>query len=55
MTKDDLSFDDWFDLLKVKLYEKGIEFHDADSVRGDYEDGKDLFDVFEDIKTEYGK
>ena len=54
MTKDDLSFYDRFDLLKVKLDEKGIEFHDADSVLSDYADGKNLFDVIEDIKREYG-
>ena len=53
MTKDDKSFDEWFNLLQLNLSDAGIEFHDADSVRGDYDDGKSMYDVLEDIKAEY--
>lgn len=55
MTKDDKSFDDWFDLLQLNLADAGIKFEDADSVRADYEDGKSMYDVLEDIKAEYGE
>ena len=53
MTKNDMSFDEWFDLLQLNLSDAGINFEDADSVRGDYEDGKSMYDVLDDIKDEY--
>ena len=53
MTKNDCNFDEWFDLLQLNLSGAGIKFQDADSVRSDYENGRSMFDVVDDIKAEY--
>lgn len=53
MNKQDTDFDRWFELLQMNLAEKSINFKDSDSVREDYDDGKDLFDVVEEIAAEY--
>lgn len=53
MTNDDTDFDTWFDLLKLNLEENGIQFNDPESVRFDYEEGKDLSVVADEIKAEY--
>lgn len=53
MTKDDRSFDEWFELLQLNLSDLGVKFEDVDAVRGDYEDGKSMYDVLDDIKAEY--
>lgn len=53
MTKDDVNFDDWFDLLTMSLSDQGINFNDAESVRDDYNNGKNLFDVIDEILAEY--
>ena len=33
----------------------GVEFKDKDSVREDYDEGRDVFDVVDDIVAEYGE
>lgn len=53
MTKYDNDFDAWFDLLKLNLEENGIQFNDQESVRFEYEQGKDLYVVADEIKAEY--
>jgi len=56
MTKDEFDFDTWFDNLCNLVQDKcGVEFSDKDSVRGDYEAGKDCFDVADEIVAEYGE
>lgn len=53
MTRNDLDFETWFDLLRDMLAEDGIHFRDADAAREDYDDGKDLYDVIDEIRAEY--
>jgi hypothetical protein len=53
-TKNDFSFDEWFENLKMHVLDRaGVEFTDQDSVKDDYENGKDLFDVVDEIAAEY--
>lgn len=53
MNKTDSNFDTWFDVLQMQLSDAGINFKDAELVRKDYDDGKSLFEVLEEIKAEY--
>lgn len=54
MTNEEVSFEDWFDNLRnVVLDLCGVEFRDSDSVKDDYENGANLFDVAESIADEY--
>ena len=53
MTRNDTDFERWFDMLQTALSDDGINFRDADSVREDYDGGKDLYDVADEIKAEY--
>jgi len=54
MTNQELDFDAWFDHLKVLgLDGSGGEFRDRDSVQGDYENGRDVHDVADEIIAEY--
>lgn len=53
MTNQDTDFDNWFDLLQMNLADRGITFTDRDSVRGDYEAGRDIFDVVDLVAAEY--
>ena len=47
-------FDDWFDTLSMHVLDRtGVEFKDKDSVREDYDEGRDVFDVVDDIVAEY--
>jgi hypothetical protein len=48
-----MDFDTWFDLLKVNLNDRGVSFNDANGVRDDYDRGRDLFDVVDEIAEEY--
>lgn len=54
MNKDSNSFDEWFSLLESHLQCNGIVFKDEESVRGDYDEGRDVLDVLDDILREYG-
>lgn len=48
-------FDTWLDNLTVQIGERtGVDFKDGESVRQDYEDDKNMFDVADDICIEYG-
>ena len=43
-------FDTWLDNLTVQIGERtGVDFKDGESVRQDYEDDKNMFDVADDI------
>lgn len=54
MNKPDFDFDTWFDTLKIHVLDRaGVEFLDADSVREDYDKGRDVYDVIDDIVAEY--
>lgn len=53
-TKHDMSFDNWFSVVVVLVLEgSGVDFSDEDSVRQDYESGKDAHDVADEIIAEY--
>lgn len=54
MKKPEFTFEVWFDTLCLHLLDRvGVDFRDEDSVRGDYESGKDVFDVIDEIAAEY--
>lgn len=56
MTNTDTSFEDWFDNLKMYVLDRtGVEFRDADAVRDDYERGRSMYDVADEIAAEYGE
>ena len=49
-------FDTWLDNLTVQIGERtGVDFKDGESVRQDYEDDKNMFDVADDICIEHGE
>ena len=49
-------FDTWLDNLTVQIEERtGVAFKEGESVRQDYEDDKNMFDVADDICIEYGE
>lgn len=50
----ELKFEDWFDnITLLVLDETGFEFKDKESVRADYDAGRDLHDVAAEIAAEY--
>jgi hypothetical protein len=54
MTNDDYTFSEWFDILKINVLEKtGVNFTDEESVIDDYEQGRDVYDVIDEIVEEY--
>ena len=54
MNKRNADFDTWFSTLSILVLERtGVDFNDEDSVKQDYEDGKDMFDVVDSIAEEY--
>lgn len=54
MTKRDSSFDDWFSNLQLLVLDHvAADFRDAGSVRHDYEAGRNVFDVADEIAAEY--
>src|SRR5690606_1898140 len=55
MQKKDVDFDTWFDTLNITVLERaGVDFKDEDSVRDDYDSGRNVFDVIDEIVAEYG-
>lgn len=54
MTKNDASFEVWFTALQFALAGEGLEFTDTDSVKEDYQEGVEHFEVFDSICEEYG-
>lgn len=56
MTKENTDFDSWFDILSLQVLDRtGVDFKDRDSVRGDYDEGRDVHDVIDEIAFEYGE
>lgn len=54
MTNDDTDFETWFGVLNVQVLDRaGVDFQDEDAVRGDYEQGRDVYDVIDEIVAEY--
>lgn len=54
MDKNDADFETWFGVVQVNVLEQsGVDFKDEDSVRDDYEAGKDAHDVASEIAAEY--
>jgi hypothetical protein len=56
MEKPEFSFETWFGTLQTIVLDRtGVDFKDEDSVRQDYEDGRSVYDVIDDIVAEYGE
>ena len=54
MTKNEFDFETWFDSLAAMVLDDcGVDFCDQESVRGDYEAGKNCADVADEIIAEY--
>lgn len=54
MTKTEFDFNTWFGVLKKNVLDKtGFNFKDGDSVRADYNSGRDVDDVIDEIVVEY--
>ena len=54
MTNNDTDFDTWFDILSMNLLDRcGVDFNDRDAVRDDFDRGRDVFDVIDEIAAEY--
>jgi hypothetical protein len=52
--KDEYTFQEWFEQLKVIVLEKtGVEFRDVDAVKEDYDSDKHFADVADEIALEY--
>ncbi len=55
MTKNDVDFDTWFTCVSMQVLDfAGVEFQDQDSVREDYDQGRDANEVAAEIILEYG-
>lgn len=54
MTKNECDFDTWMGVLNVNVLDRaGVDFTDEDAVRDDYDRGRCVFDVIDDIVAEY--
>ena len=54
MTKAEFDFDTWFGVLQSNVLDKaGVDFKDEDSVRDDYNNGRGVYDVIDEIAAEY--
>ena len=54
MTKNEIGFDVYFNTLSSLVFEQtGVNFTDEDSVFADYEAGKDVFVLADEIAKEY--
>lgn len=54
MTKSEFDFETWFDSLSAMVLDQcGVDFRDEDSVREDYEAGKNCADVADEVAAEY--
>lgn len=56
MTKTEFDFDTWFGVLQSNVLDRsGVDFKDEDSVRDDFDNGRDVYDVIDEIVAEYGE
>lgn len=54
MTSSDTDFDTWFETLQSHVLDQtGVQFNDSDSVKADYDQGRNVFDVIDEIVDEY--
>lgn len=54
MVRGEFDFETWFDSLAAMVLDQcGVEFRDEESVRDDYEAGKNCADVAAEIAAEY--
>lgn len=55
MTKNDVDFDTYFETLQIHVADRaGAHFSDEAAIREDYEAGRNVFDVIDEICAEYG-
>lgn len=55
MVKGEFDFETWFANIAIMVLDKtGVDFKDEESVRGDYEAGKNCSEVADEIAAEYG-
>ena len=55
MTQTEVDFETWFSCLTMQVLDgTGVTFQDEDSVRGDYDNGRDVNEVAAEIIEEYG-
>lgn len=55
MTNSEFDFDDWFGVLQMNVLDRtGVDFKDEMAVRIDYDSGRDVYDVIDEIVAEYG-
>jgi len=54
VTKTEFDFETWFSNLAMMVLDKtGVDFRDRESVRQDYDDGRNLADVADEIADDY--
>lgn len=54
MTNTEFDFDTWFGVLQSNVLDRsGVDFRDEESVRCDFDGGRDVYDVIEEIVAEY--
>ena len=54
MKKPEFDFDTWFGVLQSNVLDRtGVDIKDEDAFRGDYDTGRDVFDVIEEMVAEY--
>lgn len=55
MTNEDTDFETWFDILKLQVLDRtGVSFRDRSTARDDFDQGRNVHDVIEEIVLEYG-
>lgn len=56
MTKDEFDFETWFGVLQDNVLDRtGVDFKDESAVASDYDCGRDVYDVIDEICAEYGE
>jgi hypothetical protein len=56
MTGPEFDFETWFGVLQVNVLDRsGVDFRDEASVREDYDAGRDVYDVIDEIVDQYGE
>ena len=54
MTNKETDFESWFSTLQDHVLDRtGVSFQDESSVRGDFDEGRSVFDVIDEIVEEY--
>ena len=54
MQNTDVDFETWFGVLQSNVLDRtGVDIKDEDAFRDDYDTGRDVFDVIEEMVAEY--